>query len=813
VELLLLIVGVVAILAFRRAGRTERLLTQQRIEVSQLRSMVQTLTDRLARTGAAPASTSASFSSDSAASAPAAAAIATTPEPAMWAGRDYPPGDAPLDTDVAAGVVPPARTVLLPTASAHAEPAHAAAAYAALSDNSSGRAAADRLAAHGSVGAADDADAAAGAARSHLPRPESIESRIGGRWLLYIGIAALVLGTSYFVKYAFDNDWVNEPMRVILGLAAGIALTLIGQRFVQTGYTLYGQALSGGGIGILYLAIFAAHRWYELIDRPVAFAGMVIVTALGAWLADRQRSQLLALMAVTVGFATPFLIGGNGDAEISLFTYDAILVAGTLYLARRRSWPALDLVSYVLTVLTVATWADVYYHAGAYLVTELFLTLFLVLFLFVLREHWSAASINPVAALVQVTLSLAPLLYHISSLSILFPHTGALLVYLIAFTVAGLILARQLAIPWLRVLIWIGVALPFYVFVEQRLGNSWLIAGWITLIGIYGLHLLAQVHRLDDDRPRMPATEVFLLHAGGLWLLFCVEGLVARSTGGDWAAGAAFALAAWYGGLAAAAWRWHREAALHAIAWATALLAIGCAIQFSGPWLVVCLATEGAVLVWLALRSQRPWIRAWGVMLLTIATLRALTLLAEPAPLGYWALLNPRALSCLFVAGILYALAWLHARSETTPGTTAIARASLILAANLLTLVVLSAEIDAFFDRRDWLDGPERGVGAISTADLARQLTLSVAWALYAVALVAIGIWRNYRPVRYLAILVFAVTIAKVFLIDIATLDRVYKMLSVMALGVLLLIASYLYQRRRLELRDDDSPAAVPPAP
>jgi uncharacterized membrane protein len=65
--------------------------------------------------------------------------------------------------------------------------------------------------------------------------------------------------------------------------------------------------------------------------------------------------------------------------------------------------------------------------------------------------------------------------------------------------------------------------------------------------------------------------------------------------------------------------------------------------------------------------------------------------------------------------------------------------------------------------------------------------------------LVAVGIWRNYRPIRYFAILLFAITIGKVFLVDLSTLDRVYKMLSVMALGVILLIASYLYQRLRSE--------------
>jgi len=871
VELLLVIIGVVAIMAFRRAGRAERLLAQQRIELSQLRTMVQTLTDRVDRpaagiatptstpttapsaTAAGPLSPEAALPESGAAPSAAGSEPAATPffprhaAVAAYAAADVTGSVPPVDATTA-GAAPPLDAAPGTPAFASPRDISAGAADAApLRDMPPGATASMPLrgAPAGATGSARPhdmplGDMSAGAAASGgappLPRTatvatgpsplriESIESRIGGRWLLYIGVAALVLGASYFVKYAFDNEWINQPMRVILGLIGGAALTLVGQRFVQAGYTLYGQALSGGGIGILYLAIFAAHRWYELIGRPVAFTGMVLITALAAWLSDRQRSQLLALMAVTVGFGTPFLIGGDSDAQVTLFTYDAILVAGTLYLARRRSWPALDLVSYVLTLLTIASWAEAYYTPGAYLVTELFLTLFLVLFLFVLREHWAAASINPLAALVQVTLSLAPLLYHVASLSILFSHNGALLVYLIAFTVAGLILARSLHVPWLRIIIWIGAALPFYVFAEQRVSRGWLIAAWITLLAIYGLHLLSQVHRLDEERthldeerthldeerlrmPRMPATEIFLLHANGLWMLFCVEALISPRRADEWVAGAAFALAAWYAGLAAAAWRWHREAALHAIAWASALVAIGCAIQFEGPWLIVSLATEGAVLIWLALRSQRPWVHACGAALLAIASLRAIALLAEPAPVGYWTLFNPRALATLFIVGLMYALAWLHARNESTPGGNALARATLIIAANALTLIVLSTEIDAFFERRAWQTGAIQGIGAETAADVARELTLSVAWALYAVLLVAIGIGRNYRPIRYFAILVFALTIGKVFLVDISTLDRVYKMLSVMALGVLLLIASYLYQRLRTELRDQDAAA------
>ena len=46
------------------------------------------------------------------------------------------------------------------------------------------------------------------------PRPtpgRNLEQTIGSRWLLYAGVAAVVLGMSYFVKYAFDSGWISEP--------------------------------------------------------------------------------------------------------------------------------------------------------------------------------------------------------------------------------------------------------------------------------------------------------------------------------------------------------------------------------------------------------------------------------------------------------------------------------------------------------------------------------------------------------------------------------------------------------------------------
>ena len=74
---------------------------------------------------------------------------------------------------------------------------------------------------------------------------------------------------------------------------------------------------------------------------------------------------------------------------------------------------------------------------------------------------------------------------------------------------------------------------------------------------------------------------------------------------------------------------------------------------------------------------------------------------------------------------------------------------------------------------------------------------LSITWALYATVAIVVGLKKRYAPIRYFAMAVFVVTIVKVFAIDLAELDRIYRVLSVIGLGVTLLVTSYFYQRSR----------------
>lgn len=645
-------------------------------------------------------------------------------------------------------------------------------------------------------------------ASAHVePHSPTLEQRIGQRWMLYAGIAAVVLGASYLVKLAFDNNWITPAMRVGLSAAGGMVLVGSGLRFADRGLAAFGHLLAGGGFAVLYVAVFAALHLYHLVGRPAAFGLMAGVTAMAAALADRRRAQGLAMVALAGGFATPFLVGGETGAVVELFTYVTVLVAGSTFLARRHAWPAVTLVAFVLTVFTFTAWAAVAQRSHRHLVVQAFLTAWLGLFLLaVLRPSKeedsddppqagaaSRAAAGPLHGGVAVVVGLlAPLLYHLASLANLSRHALELLVYFIAATLAGILYSADGRRTWARLAIWVLVWLPMIGWLSDR-GN---VAGArVTLFAVFGLHLLSELRVLARDSERLEHLDALLLHLNGLGL---VTGLLLFSPRWDTHAMAlaAAGVGLFHGVLALAMRGRHDHAPLHYAALASACFAGALALRFEGAWVTLGWGVEGALLVWLGLIERRQWLRAGGAVLLAMAAWHGLELLGRPPGTHVVPFLNARALSETAIAGLLLWLARAYVtRGQDVKGGAHTAIAVCVISACTLLLFVFTSEINGVYGAFAWRLQTRSGPMAAGTADLARLMTLSIAWAAYAVVLVAIGIARRYAPIRYLAILVFAITMGKVFLVDLAELDRAYRILSVVGLGLLLIAASYLYQR------------------
>lgn len=642
------------------------------------------------------------------------------------------------------------------------------------------------------------------APHAHVSTHPSLEQRIGQRWLLYAGIAAIVLGASYLVKLAFENNWITPAMRVALSAAGGVLLVAGGLRFAAQGLRLFGYALAGGGFAVLYVSVYAAQHLYELVERGTAFAAMTVVTVVAAGLADRRSAQPIAMAALIGGFATPFLVGGDSGAYVALFSYLSLLIVGAAFLARRHAWPLLTLASFILTAFSFSAWAVTGYRDADYLVVQGFLTLWLVALLAAVA--WSAirddddeaaevdraANVDALTSGVAVVVGImAPALYHLCSLANLIGHPRDLLIYFIVATLAGLLYSADGKRPWARLAIWVAVWLPMVGWLMERTPRG----ARVTVLAVFGLHLMSEVRVLLRDRERLEPIDVLLLHLNGLGLLAALLALHPR-----WdtlAMSTTVALVGVFYGLLALFLRpRHASAPLHYGALAAACAAGAIALRFEGAWVTVGWAVEGALVAWLGLRERRQWMRLGGWLLLGLALGHGLEQMAAPASVNTVPWVNAPALSLLLVAALLL---WLASRyralGQDLPGHSELPIGVAILGAAFTGLVVITEQINGTFGRFAWQQAVEAGPMAAGEADLARQVTLSIAWAAYAVALLVAGINRRYPLLRYLAILLLAVTIGKVFFVDLAQLDRVYRIVSVIGLGVLLLAASYLYQR------------------
>ncbi|MDZ7303636.1 MAG: DUF2339 domain-containing protein, partial [candidate division KSB1 bacterium] len=207
------------------------------------------------------------------------------------------------------------------------------------------------------------------------------EALIGGKLLNRIGALALIIGIGFFLKYAFDRNWISETIRVLIGFLVGAGLLAGGSRTHKKGFQIFAQGINGAGIAILYLSVYASFNFYHLVSQPVAFIMMSTVTALTFLQALKYDSLAVSLLGWAGGFLTPFMLNTGQSNEVGLFSYIVLLDIGLLaILLKKDLWIILEPFTLAATYLIYFFWYDEYYTDDKLLVTVLFLTIFWGLF-------------------------------------------------------------------------------------------------------------------------------------------------------------------------------------------------------------------------------------------------------------------------------------------------------------------------------------------------------------------------------------------------------------------------------------------------
>ncbi len=182
-----------------------------------------------------------------------------------------------------------------------------------------------------------------------------IEKFIGENLINKIGILILVLGISFFVKYAIDKDWINEPARVGIGVLAGALVMGVAHR-LRKNYAAFSSVFVAGAISIFYLTIGIAFHDYHLFSQTVAFIIMVVITIFSVFVSVSYDRKELAVLSLIGGFAVPFMVStGEGNYKI-LFTYIAILNIGMLMIAYFKKWNLVTLLAFIFSCLLFSAW-------------------------------------------------------------------------------------------------------------------------------------------------------------------------------------------------------------------------------------------------------------------------------------------------------------------------------------------------------------------------------------------------------------------------------------------------------------------------
>lgn len=186
-------------------------------------------------------------------------------------------------------------------------------------------------------------------------RNPDLEKFIGENLANKIGIGILVLGIGFFVKYAIDQDWINEIGRVFIGILCGGILLGVAHRLRKT-FKGFSSVLVGGGIAVLYLTIAIAFHEYEIFSQTTAFILMLVITGFAVALSLGYNRMELAVLSILGGFASPFMVSTGEGNYVVLFTYILILDAGMLVLAYYKKWNLVNIIAYVFTVILFGSW-------------------------------------------------------------------------------------------------------------------------------------------------------------------------------------------------------------------------------------------------------------------------------------------------------------------------------------------------------------------------------------------------------------------------------------------------------------------------
>jgi uncharacterized membrane protein len=699
---------------------------------------------------------------------------------------------------------------------------------------------------------------------SKVSEPQQIqadlEKFIGENLINKIGIIITVIGVAIGAKYAIDHDLISPLTRIILAYLVGFGLLLFALRLKKK-YENFSAVLLSGSMAIMYFVTYAAYTFYQLFPQSIAFIFMVIVTSFTVTAAIKYNRQVIAHIGLVGAYAVPFLLSEGSGNVVILFSYTAIINIGILVISFKKYWKPLYYSSFLMTWLMYLVWLGSKYVSSLHFGVALtFLSLFFVIFYLMFLAYKLLQKEKFDAFDIMLLLTNSFIFYGIGygilskhdageHLLGLFTLCNAIVHSLVSITVYRQKLAdRNLFYLILGlVLVFITIAIPV------QLNGNWVTLLWAGEAALlfwigrtrsvqfyenisYAIMFLAFFSIIHDwttvysgyttEHPEariIPLLNINFLTSILFITSFGFINLLNRNTKypspfttrNELLSLVSFAITAyllfvfyfsfkmeistWFNQLYIDSYINDDRAGNPAKYWNRDLP------NFKTIWIINYSFLFFSVLTYVnrkKLKSMNLGVitLAFSAVLMIVFLFMGLYILSELRETWLNQTLSEyyhrgffnfgiRYVSFAFAA-LLLVSSYLHIKEDFLKE---FVYYDLKIAFDLLlytTLIwILSSELIS------WMD--------IMHSTQSYKLALSILWGVYSLVLIGLGIWKKKKHLRIGAIVLFAITLIKLFFYDLSHLDTISKTIVFVTLGILLLVISFLYNKYRNLISED----------
>jgi uncharacterized membrane protein len=649
----------------------------------------------------------------------------------------------------------------------------------------------------------------------------TLEQRIGTRWILIAGVIAVIFGAGFFLKYAYDNEWIGPTGRVVIVAIVGLIALAAGEVTRRRGYGIAAKCVTALGFALLFLAVFAAYGYYHLFDSQTpAFVLAVFVTLAAMLYAVSLNEVVMAFLSLLGGFLTPVIVSTGENRPNALFTYTLVLGIGAMLCALYRKWRAVNVLAFVGTFLLYTGWFEKFYRPAmkpaegapeqiAIALTWLgvFLGLYLVLpLLYELVKKVKAKKEDVILVLANAAVVfyyLWVILFSQYRQALAFCALGLCAVHLTMMSVVAKRCVEDLDLRLALLVIglfFLTIAVPLYLKM-YAIAMAWVVEGvilvviglryrsiWTQIGGAVALLLsFAQlIHRLPMHKAAFdlvfnPAFGTWCFVTGALLVCHIIYRRTSRLAEKERGQISEFLYAATLFLLMAAAameWWWHCDYNIVESAADQRYFIKGLVIIFT------------AFMLLFLIRPVCPR----GILCRVMATVLAATgavftmvSFSEFYNDAFRIFVNVDfGIALIFVAGLFVGAVLLKRAVQEEYNV--LLSTIFILAAIFVLWILLTEEIYLYWYCRN------RFAAKIANWRFLSHMYISVMWAVYGAALMVVGFWRKVPMLRYIALGLFVILLAKVFILDTSTVKNVYRIAAFLATGITLVGISYLYQ-------------------